>query len=153
MFCGRIFKEILHNRLSLTRGLTWVSVHGSYCSNIELTYTLLSVLLGVFPVKTNEWEEAFFWPTAVSDLCCDTIETEPRPRLRLKNLKLKHLHRRTKNPPAVSPTVPQRFEQMYSIGHFLFVLFSALCRPTYIKSKLWGTYTLIRIFVHAAIYK
>ncbi len=23
-------------------------------------------------VKTNEWEEAFFWPIAVSDLCCVT---------------------------------------------------------------------------------
>jgi hypothetical protein len=35
-------------------------------------------LLRISLVKTNEWEEAFFWPIAANALCCDT-----RRRMRL----------------------------------------------------------------------
>ncbi len=58
---GRIFKELLRNKLRLS----WGSVHGLYFSNIEmvgLTWHLLSV-----PVYM--W---FFWPMTYSLLCCYT---------------------------------------------------------------------------------
>jgi hypothetical protein len=64
--CGRIFKEILRSRLSLTWPCSEVlSMRGSYCSNTEqvgLTRAFLSVPITVCVslVMANECEESFF---------------------------------------------------------------------------------------------
>jgi len=94
--------------------LTWGSVHGSYCSNILSMWVwpeLFSLsLLRVSLVKTNEWDEAFFWPTAVSELCVAIYRGEwdwikggnPRPKIMFKI----HLHKRNKDPTSgLSPRV------------------------------------------------
>jgi hypothetical protein len=64
--------------------LSWGSVNGSYCSNIEQVG-----LMG------NEWEEACSWPIAFSRLCCEKQTRtrqwrggQPKVRLRSKHLRL-----------------------------------------------------------------
>jgi hypothetical protein len=69
---GRIFKELLCNKLRLS----WGSFHGSYFSNIKL-FRLTCALLSVPIYMCFKWWStnqggAFFWPIAFSHLCCDT---------------------------------------------------------------------------------
>ncbi len=75
--CGRVCNGILRNGLNLTRDWTWGSVHLSPIVQVLNKWAwpelYLLCLLHVPLVKTNEREEAFFWPIAVSDLCCRYI--------------------------------------------------------------------------------
>ncbi len=78
--CGRIFKEIL---LGLTWG--WPEVLPMaplvLILNRWIRPKLFSVpLLHISLVKTNEWEEDYFWPIAVTNLCCDT-KSEARAQI------------------------------------------------------------------------
>ncbi len=82
---GRIFKENLRNRLSLTSGCPEVLSMVPFLQILNRWVwpnLFLVSLWRVSLVKTNQWQEAFFWPIAVSDLCCNTGRmhwTEPRP--------------------------------------------------------------------------
>jgi hypothetical protein len=68
--CGRIFKEILRNRLSLTWG--WPEVLSMapivLILNRWIWPELFSLPFHVSLVKTFEWEAAYFWTIAVTNL-------------------------------------------------------------------------------------
>jgi hypothetical protein len=82
---GLIFKENLRNRFSLTGGcpevlsmVPFLHILNRWVLSVLFSLSLWRVSL----VKTNQWQEAFFWPIAISDLCCNIGRmhwTEPRP--------------------------------------------------------------------------
>ncbi len=92
-------REIQRRRLSLTWG--WPEVCPSlilllyWTDGYDLSSSLCRYHCTCICMKTNEWEEAFFWPITGSDLCCDTSRRmrmikggNPRPGLRSKDLSL-----------------------------------------------------------------
>jgi hypothetical protein len=70
--CGRIFKEILRNRFSLT-WVFWPEVLSLLCmaSIVQMFEHVMSLTWDLFSVSITCI--SFFWPIAVSDLCCDTL--------------------------------------------------------------------------------
>ncbi len=63
-----IFKDKLHNK----PGLTW-----AWPAVLHMASLIQILNRKVWPkhvslVTADEWEEAFFWPIAVSNLCCET---------------------------------------------------------------------------------
>ncbi len=77
---GWNFKELLRNKLSLTRG--WANNIEQISLNWALFLSLLCVR--VSPVMmTNEWGEAFIWTKAFSHLCCKLVIHIQKSRLKL----------------------------------------------------------------------